>query len=82
MGSHQETRGGMRYRCRPHSATGHAPRRAARSTQEPRPRSQSARGRPTATERSRDGANPSCATGHPQTCSMSNLPSEIRFLED
>jgi hypothetical protein len=49
MSSHQETRGVMGYRRRPHSATGRAPQRADHSTQEVCPHSQSAQGRPTAT---------------------------------
>jgi hypothetical protein len=76
MGSRQETRGGMGYRCRPRSATGHAPHRDERSTLGLCPRIQFAQGHPTAIVGSCDGASPSCVNVHSQRCSMSSLQSE------
>jgi hypothetical protein len=81
MGSGQETQGGMGYRCRPHSVAGRAPHRADRSTIGLYPRSQFAQGHPTTIEGSRDGTNPSCASGRSRRFSTSSLPSETETWE-
>jgi hypothetical protein len=70
-GSHQETRCGTEYRCKPRNAAGRTPRRADRS--------QSARGHPTTTWGGRDGADPTCTISRPQGRSTSSLPCETRI---